>query len=298
MGLSVRYYIFPETDPPKRLSHQLVQGLASGKERLPEYAGTRQRILDVILENEDGVPQRISYTQGFFWEFDATGDIGAGLRRSLSEALEGDFKPPPKTGKVVDLGAHRDGMRRTEKNHWQASKEDLDLITADIWPKTRSHRLAVAKTSLPKVTFEAKHALSDASGHFWQISNALSGLTEQGLVGLAYKARQEAEVDDSGPLYRAVAEMADRRLEILRRHRSGKGTWYAYVEVIRWNKVNDVGETVATYHRECDGRKAAVAAGRELLKEHADKVDYDVTVEGRIETDLEWIGAPRASGDD
>ena len=78
------------------------------------------------------------------------------------------------------------------------------------------------------------------------------------------------------------------RREIKARHRTGKGVWYAVVEVIRWEEEKRRGEAVASYEERCSGRKAAAEAARRLLQEHAHRFDENITVDAELFTDLEW----------
>ncbi|WP_353646672.1 hypothetical protein [Mesorhizobium sp. WSM2239] len=54
--MSTRYYLFQEEGEPQRLSRRLVEGLISGKDSLPKYAGTSQLVLSAMLELEAGLP--------------------------------------------------------------------------------------------------------------------------------------------------------------------------------------------------------------------------------------------------
>lgn len=297
MALSLRYYLFPTDRDPRRLSQRLVSGLTAGTDSMPDYAGTRQKVVEVVLENDDGKPERIVASYGMYWSFDDQGGIGESLRESLAAAIDSAF-PPSTTGKVVDLTGHLKKKRAEEKHRWKVSKQDLDRIAADIWPSNGDRRLKSAKGTSPKpppVTFDARHALKESSESFWRIPVIIEDLTEPGLRGFAFEARRMAgEQLEFAPLYRGLAEMADTKLEIVRRRRSGKGTWYAVVEVIQWSQGN-TGKTIATFHRRCEGKKAAVVAGRELLAKHASKLSDDITVDARVETDIEWDAAARFS---
>jgi hypothetical protein len=43
MGLAARFYLFSD-DGLQRISHRLMNGLARGKDAIPQYAGTKQKI--------------------------------------------------------------------------------------------------------------------------------------------------------------------------------------------------------------------------------------------------------------
>ncbi|MBB3396657.1 hypothetical protein [Rhizobium sp. BK060] len=86
MALSVRYYLFPEGSDPLRLSQRLVEGLTHGKDAMPQYADTRQRVMGVVVQNEDGKPTHLDRTYGTMWTFNEDGEIREGLQEAVFEA--------------------------------------------------------------------------------------------------------------------------------------------------------------------------------------------------------------------
>jgi hypothetical protein len=87
MGISLRHYLFPDEGEPQRLSNRLVDGMIAGEDSLPGYAGMRQRVMSVVLENEDGQPGRIIRTEGSIWVFDDDGKIREGLQKVFAEVM-------------------------------------------------------------------------------------------------------------------------------------------------------------------------------------------------------------------
>ncbi len=59
MGISVRLYVFEESGAIKHVPQRVSYGLPFGEDAIPEYAGTRQRVAQVVLDNENGKPVRI-----------------------------------------------------------------------------------------------------------------------------------------------------------------------------------------------------------------------------------------------
>ena len=57
MGLAVRFYLFSD-DGLLRISHRVMEGLARGKDAMPQYAGTKQKVANVLIEMENGKPVR------------------------------------------------------------------------------------------------------------------------------------------------------------------------------------------------------------------------------------------------
>lgn len=63
MGLSIRFYLFAE-DGLQSISQRVMTGLIRGEDGMPQYAGTKQKVADVILQNEGKKPIRIERVQG------------------------------------------------------------------------------------------------------------------------------------------------------------------------------------------------------------------------------------------
>lgn len=298
--MSSRHYLFPDDGQPLRLSKRLVEGLIFGKDALPQYAGTRQKVASIILEMDGAKPQRILSAQGAYFIFDATGDIRRGLTRSAGDILNAAYSPSEANGTVVSLHSKLTKKRAEEEHRWTVGKNELDRIAADIWPKSSSDRLKSVQgvsAKRPPLTFDARLALDEATGDLWKIAHAIDELKEPSLKGFAYEARTRGEAfPEHRHLYQAIAQMADERLEIVRRRRVGKGVWYAVVDVIMWDD-NRVGTNVGRYHEECSGKQAAVVAARKLLAEHAGDFAENITVEAEVLTDLEWHERLKSVGD-
>lgn len=289
MGFSVRYFLFPDGAHPKRIPHRVVEGMVNGKDFMPEYAGTRQKVLSILLESVDGDPSCIHSSNGSYWEFDEKGAIGQGLRDSLAEAMNSLPELRQANSTVVPITSRLNRKRFEERFRWAATKDDLDLVAADLWPNSKIPPLKAVVGVQPKrppLTYEAKQVLFDLGQKIWAMTDAIENLSRPGLKGLAFEARRLAEEGPNSELYRAVAAVADVQIELQRRRRSGKGVWIAYVYVTRWDEGHRRGEVIESFHEECSGRPAAVAAARRMLAEHANKFSADVTVEAGIEWNL------------
>jgi hypothetical protein len=87
MGLAVRFYLFSD-DGLLRISHRLMEGLARGKDAMPQYAGTKQKVANVIVEMDKGKPVRLGRADGTFLKFDAAGQVHKDLVASGMAAME------------------------------------------------------------------------------------------------------------------------------------------------------------------------------------------------------------------
>jgi hypothetical protein len=299
MGLAVRFYLFAE-DGLQRISHRLMEGLAHGKDAIPQYSGTKQKVANVIVEMDNGKPVRIEKADGSFLRFDEQGQVHHDLVASGFAAME-TYRALERadritaTGKVVDLSPKLNREKWERENRWTLSKDDLNAISDDIWrrKKAASPKVQQAKGVLkkpPAVTWEAKQALKDIHTHIIGIDIKIQNLSEPTLKGLSFEARNNAKNDFNNPFWRGVSEVADRRQEILARHRTGRGVWYASVEAILWDNVTNSGESFHHVHERCNSKKEAEEAARRLLAENAKYFSAEMTVEASVVCDLEWDG--------
>lgn len=289
--MSVRFYIFPQGDTPKRVPQEFFEGLIHGRQALPQFANSKQKSLAVFLNTDDGKPVDVRATEASVLHFGDDGTITDGIREALSLVMDVAFLPPKEDDTVVQLKPRLNRKKLKEDHRWEPGNEDIALVLADIWPKKKSDRLQFLAGSEvkrpPKLTWDAKRVLDALSEQLWQVPHSINGLTEVDLKGLAFEATSRSNHDtDFEFLYEAVAKMATRRLTLLKRRRSNKGDWYAVLEI--FVKQASFIEQSAIFHKKCSGKQAAEKAARELLKEHADKFFDTVEFDLQVMTDLEW----------
>ena len=56
--------------------------------RYPKFAGTRQRVADIVLELQDAKPFRILEARGSYFEFDEEGKVDEHLRNSMADRMD------------------------------------------------------------------------------------------------------------------------------------------------------------------------------------------------------------------
>jgi hypothetical protein len=297
VAVSIRFYIFAP-DGLQRISHRLMEGLCHGEDAMPQFAGTKQKVANVTVEVEDGKRARVVNATGTYLHFDARGKVHESLQRGGWEAME-TFEALERSkrirpSKVVDLSPKLNREKWERENHWEPSASDLDLISADLWKMKKAATAQVVqakgtKPIPPPITHEAREAIREIQTHVFGIVGKLEYLTEPALKGLAFEARSLASNDFNNAIWLGVAAAADRRREILARHRSGSGIWYASVDVIRWDHSRHSGETESFVHEKCNSKKAAEEAARRLLAENAKYFSAENSVEARVVCDLEWF---------
>jgi hypothetical protein len=186
MGIAIRFYLFSD-DGLQRISHRLMDGLARGKDAMPQYAGTKQKIANVIVEMENGKPVELGRADGSFLTFDEAGQVHKDLIASGIAAME-TYRALERTdqtpaGTVIDLSPKLNREKWERENRWTPSKEDLDAICDDIWKRKRAAapKVVQAKGIAPKpvtLSYEAKEAIREIQKQVWGIGGKLEHLTE------------------------------------------------------------------------------------------------------------------------
>ena len=294
MGISFRHYLFAEDGSLRRLPQRIVDELPSGRDAIPEFAGTRQRVAYLVLENADSRPKRILDARGEFWTFDADGKVDRDMNERMIAVLDRVAEPPAaRRGPVVDLVPEIKKREQQARDEWTLTADDLDRIAADLWPGVHGPAPEISSVKgkaprKPPLTTEARWALQRLNDHVNAIKSELGGLPERALKGLAFEAMRSSMWEDE-TLWRGVADEAKRLEAIRAAHRTGRGEWYAVIEVARASREYAyVWEHITAAHEKCSSRKAAVEAGRRLMANKIDWLDADMEVSVNVRSALEW----------
>ena len=293
MGLSFRHYLFLNDGSLRRVPQRIADELPNGTDAIPEFAGTRQRVAQVIVENDERRPVRILDARGFYWSFDDAGRIDADLRRQLVEHMDMIGAVPTLKGRVVDLVPEIKKRELQARSEWTLTGADLDRIAADIWPGGAgpASEVTTVKGKAPRkppLTNESRWALERIGQQVVVISSELAGLSERALKGLAFEAHRLGSLEDEA-LWRGVADEAKRREAIRAAYRTGKGEWIAVLTVSREDPEDPVvRQHIQSEHVRCATREGAIEAGRRLMAEKAEWLDTETFVEAEIVSALKW----------
>ena len=74
-GIATRFHLFLDEGSIRRVPQRIAYEMPFGRDAIPEYAGTRQRVASVLVESEGGRPARI---------LDARGRSGSSMPRAGS----------------------------------------------------------------------------------------------------------------------------------------------------------------------------------------------------------------------
>jgi hypothetical protein len=295
MNVSIRFYLFA-ADGPQRISQRVMEGLCHGQDAMPQFASTKQRVATVVVELENGKPSHILEATGSFFDFDNKGKVHGSLMRAgfeareTHQALERSKRNGP--SKVVDLSPKLNREKWERENRWQLSKQQLDAIADDIWRRKRdaAAKVTQAKGAAPKpvpLTREAEEAIREVEIQLMGIDLKLQQLSETALRGFACEIKARAAREGNDPLRLGLSEFADRRREIKARHRTGKGTWFAQVDVTSWDEARERGQIILSKEEKCSSKKEAEQAAQRLLAEHAKYFSATHSVDASVFCDLE-----------
>jgi hypothetical protein len=139
--LLIRYYIWA-SDGPWRLPSRLHYDLMDRKVALPQYAGTKQKVLEV-LARRIGVDTYSLRGQGTIFVFDKNGY----LRRTPAEEVMGFIvervRQKLEHSNVVNIEPRLRERRFKKEYSWQPTRSMLQLVRNDFTPGAR--RLRVLK---------------------------------------------------------------------------------------------------------------------------------------------------------
>ena len=128
--LSLRYY-FWDGHALSRVPHRLHSALLSGDTALPQYANSKQKVVEVLIWRGPGRARKIE-ARGTICFFNSKGCID--LREAteaMAIAVEGS-KPKRRNENVLDIGPVIRSRAWSREHTWKPSPILLRMIIADI----------------------------------------------------------------------------------------------------------------------------------------------------------------------
>ena len=152
----------------------------------------------------------------------------------------------------------------------------------------------------PPLTHAGEEAPSSIQSKIDRIKFTLEELSEPTLNGLAFALRRSARAyQGESAFYEIAAVEADRQREIRARYRTGKGAWYAQLQVWKWNDTRSQGREIKTIEERHKSKSEAIEAARRLLAENAHLYDIEISLDAQVISELEWVPIKRTDdGDD
>ncbi|GJE29546.1 hypothetical protein [Methylobacterium organophilum] len=291
MAISIRHYVFEEGGALKLVPLRVADALRGHDDAIPEFAGTTQRVAQVVLENEAGKPVRILDARGLIWKFDDAGLLQVDDVTGLP--LYDRLAENPR-GKVVDLRPNIERQKWRRRNTWNVTAEDLDRITAAVWPWRKGQEagaVQAVKGKVPKeppLTRDARDLLVKIEVNLGKFGNEIENLSEPALKGLAFALRQQGRIYRSEQgCYEGLAALVEHERELKARRRTGRGDWFARLTVWHVSEDRNAEREVDSIEERFSSRTAATEAARRLLAQNAHRFDLHFRVEVEVVSELE-----------
>jgi hypothetical protein len=129
---SVRYYFCEADRPIWRISNVFHEELATGKRKVPDWAGTKQRLLEVYFRNTAQGPI-IRDARGSYYRFGKRGELNVhSAVEAISDIAEGTT--PIRMGNIIDISATLRQRRWIAEERWQPPPSLLKAVKADLRP--------------------------------------------------------------------------------------------------------------------------------------------------------------------
>jgi hypothetical protein len=298
MGIGLRYFLFEEDGTLRHVAQRVVEGLAHGEDRLPQYAGQSLRAIEVLLETTNRKAIEIVKLEGTIWHFDKKGRTRQDWIESAMMASETyrALQKASTTGPVVDITDRIARRRWEEHNRWEPTPADINRIIHIIWPETaggpvqRPKSVTGVRKRKPPMTFEAKQVEHECHSPVSTIVMEIHRLSDPSLKAFVAKLEESEEAETPGyrEVWQGIRHAAEKLLAISKARKSSKGKWFAVAErFIQGEGHSSAAQADIVDCVECNGKKAAIAKCRELIKKHADEFDERVTVEVQMYPEIE-----------
>jgi hypothetical protein len=141
--LSLRYYLF-DGDALWRIPHRLHRALLSGEVSLPQYANSKQKVVEVFIWTGLGTARTIE-ARGVVLTFNAKGSIDLAEAAEVMGTVIGGSRPRRLDKNILDIGPVI-RTRRLSEHKWKLPAPVLRAIMAHISGTGRVRALRPATT--------------------------------------------------------------------------------------------------------------------------------------------------------
>ena len=128
---TTRYYLCSDDEVTWRITNTLHGELVSGKLALPQFASTKQRVLEVFVGSARGAPALLE-ARGSFYAFAADGLLDVHpAAEALSSIIEGS-RPRRIQEHVIDIGPTVRHRRWIKEQIWRPTASMLSAVRKDL----------------------------------------------------------------------------------------------------------------------------------------------------------------------
>jgi hypothetical protein len=132
MSISLRFILFAP-EGLQRISQRRLSALTDGVDAMPQYAGKKLKLAQVVVGLADGKVTQIVQVYGTYLDFDQAGKVDETFRLSANEAMDMleacDRFKRSKSSRIVSLVPALRRRKYEREQRWVPSKQDIDLIS-------------------------------------------------------------------------------------------------------------------------------------------------------------------------
>lgn len=136
MSVSVRFFLFAPAGL-QRISERQLSDLTEGNEAVPDYAGLKLKLAQVVLLLQNRKACRILEVYGTYLDFDEHGKADIAFDKASRAGIELVDKPLNldhiKRAKVVSLKPMLDHKRYHEQHRWTPSRQEINTLIRAIF---------------------------------------------------------------------------------------------------------------------------------------------------------------------
>jgi hypothetical protein len=300
VSTGLRIFLFEEDGTLRHVPHRVMDGLVRGEDRLPQYANRQLRAATVLIYLVDGKPQRVASVSGSIFHFDNEGGLQRSLAASAMMALQTFDAVREATGPTATVVSLSPKLKRAQwerENRWQPTSADITRIVYAIWPEQAGRpverpkpAVGIKKRRIPMSRL-ATNAAHECAMPAFNIQRQIDDLDDKDLKAFIANVREGLKHGDpvSNEIWKGIVAAAEKRLEIRKTWRTGKGKWFAEVsKMVSDPEPRHTAESIAIEFRECQGKEAAIEAARQMLARHAHQFGERIEIEARIYPEIEW----------
>jgi|SRR6516165_3965427 hypothetical protein len=132
MSISLRFFLFAP-EGLRRISQRLVSALTDGEEAMPQYAGKKLKLAQVVVSLAGGKVAQIVKIYGAYFDFDESGKVDETFRLAARDAMETleayERFERSKSSKIVSLAPKLRHQKYEREHRWEPSRREIDLIS-------------------------------------------------------------------------------------------------------------------------------------------------------------------------
>ena len=134
--ISVRYYLW-SVDGPWRIPNRLHHDLIDGKLALPQYAASKQKVLEIFARRISASTYSLR-GRGSIFSFDEKGYLERERAEEIMGIIVEQARQKLKGGNIISIEPTLSERRFKREHHWEPTRSMLRLISVDFQKASRT----------------------------------------------------------------------------------------------------------------------------------------------------------------